>query len=167
MQHSLPKSCGKRAKIGFFGHFSRESHPVARLVFTWRHLWMSFFLVAIFSGIEATSQTTISSLGSSGNWYSDDTRNTSGTDLVGVLKTQYGKPGQLPTAADDIAIDLQLQFLGGPTGSTGGGTVKIIAPTSFNSAKSTLSTVNLAGFAPASDLTGGSFTANYRWYMEP
>ncbi|MBK7338342.1 MAG: hypothetical protein IPJ00_20275 [Saprospirales bacterium] len=56
--------------------------------------------------------------------------------------------------------------MGGPTGSTGGGTVKIIAPTN-NSAKSTLSTVNLSGFAPASDLTGGSFTANYRWYMEP
>ncbi|MFZ2899684.1 MAG: hypothetical protein WA004_13720, partial [Saprospiraceae bacterium] len=76
------------------------------------------------------SQTTISSLGSNSGWYSDDTRNSSGTDLVGVVRTQYGKPGQPPTAADDIAIGQQLQFVGGPAGSTGGGTVKIIAPTS-------------------------------------
>jgi len=30
-----------------------------------------------------------------------------------------------------------------------------------------MSDINLSGFAPASDLVGGSFTATYQWYMQP
>ncbi len=118
------------------------------------------------SATPPSEPTTVTGLGASTGWYSDDTRNASGVDLVGTNFTQYGKPGQTPSTADDTAISQQLQFVDGPAGSTGGGSVKIIAPTE-NPGKSTLSTVNLDGFAAASVLTDDSFSASYRWYKEP
>lgn len=122
-------------------------------------------LVTALITVQAQTQY-VNVLGAATGWYSDDTRNTSGTDLVGLTRTLYGKPGQTPTAADDITIDQQLQFVAGPAGGLYGGTVKIIAPSGYNSAKSTISTVNLGGFAAASDLVGGSFSATYKWYVE-
>jgi hypothetical protein len=99
-------------------------------------------------------------------WMSDDTRLDTGTDLVGLNYTHAGKPGQTPTAADDAAIAQQIKFVGGPAGSTYGGAM-MVDGTIGNSGKSTMSDINLSGFAPASDLVGGLFTATYQWYMQP
>ncbi|MBK9129415.1 MAG: HYR domain-containing protein [Phycisphaerales bacterium] len=102
-----------------------------------------------------------------GGWRSDDTRDAAGTDLVGLNYTHFGKPGQTPTAADDTAIAQQIQIVSGPSGSTYGGAV-MIDGTSGNPGKSTISVIDVGtGFAPASDLVGGSFSATYQWYMQP
>ena len=128
--------------------------------------FLLLLFATLFAATSAWTQTTyVNALGSSG-WFSDDTRNTTGVDLVGVNSTQFGKPGQIPSYADDAAIADQLQFVEGPAGGLYGGAVKIIAPVGANSAKSTISTVKLTGFAPASDLVGGSFNAAYKWYVE-
>lgn len=101
-----------------------------------------------------------------GGWYSDDTRNASGANLVGVTSTQKGKPGQTATAADDVAIASQIQFVAGPSGSTYGGAVSIDG-TSANSGKSNIAVTNSGGFAAASDLLGAGFSAQYQWYGQP
>lgn len=101
-----------------------------------------------------------------GGWRSDDTRDVGGADLVGLYRTNAGKPGQAATEADDLAIAEQLQFVDGPAGSTYGGALKIIAPND-NAAKSTISVVDTGGIADASTLVDGSFSAAYKWYMEP
>ncbi len=125
-------------------------------------------VILLAAGTAAASAATqyVNSFGAHG-WKSDDTRDTSGVDLVGVNYTHFGKPGQSPTSADDAAIAQQIQFVPGPAGSTYGGAV-MIDGTSSNSGKSTISVVDAgSGFAPASDLVGGSFSATYQWYMEP
>lgn len=101
-------------------------------------------------------------------WYSDDTRSASGADLVGINSTYAGKPGQTPTAADDIAIGQQIQFVAGPSGSTYGGAVSIDG-TSANSGKSNFSVIDLSGFDDASNLIGvnSTFNATYQWYGQP
>jgi len=97
-----------------------------------------------------------------GTWLSDDTRGSTGTDLVGLTLTHYGKPGQTPTAADDTAIASQIQFVRGP------GDVPALKLTKTSIAggysKSTISTVDEAGFA-ADDWHSGFF-ADYRYYAE-
>ena len=130
-----------------------------------KFLFIFVLLVAALITTQAQTQY-VNVLGAATGWYSDDTRSTTGADLVGITRTLYGKPGQTPTAADDITIDQQLQFVAGPAGGLYGGAIKIDG-TSSNSGKSTISTVNLSGFAPSSDLVGGSFTASYKWYLEP
>jgi len=101
----------------------------------------------------------------SGGWFSDDTRNTSGTDLIGTTLTHAGKPGQAPTAADDKAILQQIAIVAGPAGSTYGGAFKIDG-TSSNSGKSNISTIDTNGFVAASFLPT-SFEAEYQWYGQP
>lgn len=98
-------------------------------------------------------------------WRSDDTRNTSGVDLVGTINTHAGRPGQTATAADDAAIASQIQFVDGPVGSTYGGAVSIDG-TSSNSGKSTISVINPSGFDAAGNLLT-SFSATYEWYKQP
>ena len=99
-------------------------------------------------------------------WRSDDTRNASGVDLVGVNDTNAGKPGQTPTSADDTAIAQQIQFVSGPAGSTYGGALSLDGTIS-NSGKSNFSVISpTAGFAPAGDLLS-SFSATYEWYGMP
>jgi nitrous oxidase accessory protein NosD len=107
----------------------------------------------------------VTSLGDEG-WYSDDARNLAGVDLVGLTSTLHGKPGVTPTALDDAAIAGILGFVPGPGGSVSDGVMKVTLGDS-NSAKSTASTVNLTGWAPASDLVTPGFSAEYRWYLEP
>ena len=129
-------------------------------------LIMFFLLTFCFLSFSTMSQTQyVKGFGGPSNWYSDDTRNAAGVNLVGVNSTLYGKPGQAPTPADDVAIAAQLQFVAGPANGTYGGAIKIIHPTN-NAGKSTLSTVNLSGFAPGSALVGGTFSAQYRWYQD-
>jgi hypothetical protein len=101
-----------------------------------------------------------------GGWRSDDTRNTSGTNLVGITSTNAPAPGSTPSAADDLAIAQQIQFVGGPAGSTYGGAVSIDG-TSSNSGKSNISTIDAAGITPATSLLSNSFSATYEWYGQP
>jgi len=106
-------------------------------------------------------QETVDSLGSNG-WLSDDTRGSTGTDLVGLNYTHYGKPGQIPTAADDTAIASQIQFVRGPDDVTALKLTKTSQSSGWS--KSTISTVDEAGFAADDWQTG--FYANYRYYAE-
>ena len=117
-------------------------------------------------------------------WTSWDTRNTSGTQLVGTNDTNpagvayFGKPA---STADDTAIQQQIVFMGegqtvndaagntppaSPTGSLNGLGYVRLDGTSSNSGKSDLSYVSTSGIAPASDLTSGSFSTSYTFYSE-
>lgn len=116
-------------------------------------------------GLTQASAQQVKQLGDFG-WLSDDTRSAAGTDLVGSTLTHAGKPGQTPTGADDIAISSQLSFVDAPAGSAFGAALRITGTTS-NSGKSTISLLDLgSGFAPASDLLSGSFSAQYSWYQD-
>ncbi len=99
-------------------------------------------------------------LGSSTGWYSDDTRNSTGTDLVGLTKTLYGKPGQTPTAADDISIGYQIYF--GQYIDNTGSLVLTKQSTGGGYSKSQVSYVNLTGWANTNNLTYIGFFLNYR-----
>ena len=44
-------------------------------------------------------------------WFADDTRTSSGTNLVGTNYTHAGKPGQAATTSDDAQIANQIQFV--------------------------------------------------------
>lgn len=71
----------------------------------------------------------------------------------------------MPTAADDIAIQQQIQFVSGPAGSTFGGAVSLDG-TSGNSGKSSISVIDTAGFDAASNLLT-TFNATYQGYDLP
>ena len=119
--------------------------------------------------ITPTAQAAMVEVGTFGDfgWRSDDTRNASGVNLVGITNTNDPAPGSTPTAADDAAIASQLQFTTAPSGATFYGAVKIDGTTS-NSGKSNLSTISpITGFAPSSDLLLPSFFAVYNWYKQP
>jgi hypothetical protein len=119
-----------------------------------------------FTGVAGqAAQVNVGAFGDSG-WKADDVRNTLGTDLVGINNTNAGKPGQTPTAADDLAIASQIQFVAGPSGSTYGGAVSIDG-TSSNSGKSNYSVIDTAsGFGTGASLLT-TFNATYEWYGQP
>jgi len=105
----------------------------------------------------------VNGFGSNG-WYADDTRDSTGTDLVGSLFTHYGKPGQIPTAADDTAIAGQIQFVSGPGGIEALKCDKSTTGTGYS--KCTISTVNEnPGFATGDWVS--TFSATYPTYIEP
>jgi hypothetical protein len=117
------------------------------------------------SKLEAAVQL-VDSFGDYG-WKSDDTRDASGVNLVGINNTNAGKPGQVPTAADDTAISTQIQFVAGPAGSTYGGAVSIDG-TSGNSGKSNISVISpSAGYGTGGSLLNPAFSATYQWYGQP
>jgi hypothetical protein len=130
-----------------------------------RGLFGGLVVLTVAAGSEA-SPVTVYDFGVAG-WRSDDTRNNSGVNLVGITNTNAPRPGQTPTGADDLAIEQQIQFVAGPAGATyGGGAVKIETGTS-GSSKSNFSVVDAAsGFADASDLVDPSFNVNYQFYKE-
>ena len=113
-------------------------------------------------------------------WYSWDTRNTSGTQLVGTNDTSPAWPGT-HTTADDTAIQRQIIFMDegqtandtsgvpntGPTGSLGGLGYVRLDGTDTNSGKSDLSYVSSTGIAPATALTDPSFGLTYRYWIQP
>lgn len=108
---------------------------------------------------------TVNSFGG-GGWYSDDTRDDAGNDLVGLTYTQFGDPGVTPTAANDTAIANQIKFVPGPGGSTYGGAVSIDGGTQ-NAAKSNIAVVNdTTGFDAGGNLLS-TFNATYEWYGQP
>jgi len=99
-------------------------------------------------------------------WKSDDTRSSAGTNLVGINNTHAGRPGQTPTAADDLAIATQIQFVPGPAGSTYGGAVSIDG-TATGNGKSNYSVISpTTGFADADDLVDPSFGVEYEFYKQ-
>ncbi|MBU2500142.1 DUF1565 domain-containing protein, partial [bacterium] len=121
--------------------------------------------MVLLAGVAGAQTQYVSGLGDEG-WYSDDTRDLTGADLVGLNSTLHGRPGQTPTAADDLAIAQILSFVAPPLGSTLGNILKITQGDN-NLTKGTISAVNLAGWAPASDVLDAGFYASYRWYKEP
>jgi hypothetical protein len=97
-----------------------------------------------------------------GGWKSDDTRTSAGVDLVGINSTHAGKPGTVPSAADDTVIAQQIQFVNGPAGSTYGGAVSIWG-TSASAGKSQISVIDsVNGFGTLDS----SFTATYEMYKQ-
>ena len=102
----------------------------------------------------------------SGGWFSDDTRNAAGTDLVGSALTHAGKPGTVASAAADLAIAQQISIVNAPAGSTYGTALKIDG-TSANTGKSTVSVIDTVTGLGAASLLPTTFTASYQWYDQP
>jgi hypothetical protein len=121
-----------------------------------------------------------------GNWYSWDTRNTSGAQLVGTNDTNPAGSayfGKSASTADDTAIEKQIIFMsegqtinGGsgnntlpasPAGSLGGLGYVRLDGTSSNSGKSDISYVDNGGIAGGGALLNSSFGLSYRYYIQP
>jgi hypothetical protein len=95
-------------------------------------------------------------------WYSDDTRTSGGIDLVGINNTYAGKPGQTATAADDLAIANQIQFV---NDAPGGATALKLVFAAGTGGKATFSNIDTnKGFATGNWQDG--FFANMRRYRE-
>ena len=123
------------------------------------------FLVANFVGSATAATVTVGAFGDQG-WRSDDTRTSTGVNLVGINNTNAGKPGQVPTAADDAAIAAQIMFVPGPAGSTFGGAVSIDG-TATNSGKSNFSVINsTTGFGSGASLLTPAFGVLYEMYKQ-
>ncbi len=123
-------------------------------------LLFNVLLVATLITAQAQTQY-VNVLGAATGWYSDDTRNGYGNDLVGITKTLYGKPGQTPTAQDDNMIAQQISFSGGPNNV---GALKMDKTSvSGGYSKCTISKVDLSGFA-IDDSWLNSFFCTYRYY---
>jgi hypothetical protein len=115
---------------------------------------------ALMSGAALQAATTVSALGQDG-WRSDDTRSSAGADLVGVNNTNAPKPGATATLADDTAISGVILFQSAaqaPAGSDGA--LKLID--TGTSSKTTISTINDAGFAASTS----AITGNFRYYSD-
>ncbi len=129
-----------------------------------RALLVAAACVLIAAGPAPAATVYVRAFGDDG-WKADDTRDSGGTDLVGINYTHYGKPGQTPTAADDAVIAQQIQFDRAAPGarralkmdkqSVGGGY-----------SKCTLSKVDTGGFAESTASTSwaAGFTATYDYY---
>lgn len=131
-----------------------------------RHLLHKLAATSAIGVVAASAQAVQVNVGQFGDqgWKADDVRNTSGTDLVGINNTHAGKPGQTPTAADDLAIAAQIKFVNNePIGSTYGGAVWIDGTTN-NSGKSNYSVIDTtSGFGTGASLLS-SFSATYGSY---
>lgn len=106
-------------------------------------------LIALLLAMASTWAQTevVDALGASKGWYSDDTRDATGENLVGTMLTHYGKPGQTPTSADDATIAQQISFVTGPGGV---GALKMDKKsTAGGYSKCTVSKINESGFASA------------------
>lgn len=117
----------------------------------------------LFAAMSMWAQTDyVSALADVDGWYSDDSRDATGTNLVGLTLTHYGKPGQTPTAADDIIITQQISFVTGP-GNVGA--LKMDKTTSGGGySKCTASKIDVtSGFASGDSWLAG-FVCNYRYY---
>ena len=108
---------------------------------------------------------TVGGFGNQG-WYSDDTRKSGGTNLIGINYTHAPGPSPTPSAADDAAIASKLVFDGSaPAGFNGTGALKYVKEGNYD--KATLSAINTGtGFASSSG--GNSWAAalsgSYRYY---
>lgn len=139
------------------------------LAVNWKCVVVVAVAGALSLGLTTCSQAAFQLVDSIGDfgWKSDDTRDASGNNLVGTNDTHAGKPGQSATASDDTAIESQIKFVAGPSGSTYGGAVSIDG-TSGNSGKSTISVINTGtGFGSGASLVTPAFSAQYEWYDQP
>ena len=110
----------------------------------------------------------VNALGASSGWYSDDTRNASGTVLNGTVSSfqpYFAYPG-VPTAstASDAAIAQQLYFTDSGSASGGGSGVMVMDGTSANPGKTS---VRYYGSGTGIGTLNNSFTSSFRWYMDP
>lgn len=130
----------------------------------------------------SSADLTVSQFGDNG-WYSGDTRNAAGTNLLGLNDTHPGYAGT-HTAADDTQIQTQIKFMNegedqldasgidpgpAPIGSLGGLGYVRLDGTGSNSGKSTISIFDgvAGGFGASSDLLGANFTASFAYYNHP
>ncbi len=125
-----------------------------------------FLLLILAFGLTAGSAgagtITVKAIGDDG-WYADDVRDNAGVDLVGLTLTHYGKPGQTPTVADDLAIGQRLLFVEGPGGVPALQFHKTSTP---GNGKVSLSRIDPAGLAPGSALAGPQFFARFPYYTD-
>jgi hypothetical protein len=127
-----------------------------------KRLVLLVLLAVLAVGVANAATIPVAGFGDYG-WMSDDTRDGTGAHLVGLNYTHYGRPGQVPTSADDIAIASQLQF----TNSAPGGVsaLQIYKASGSGAAKSSLSKVDLSGFATGAGWVPGFF-ARYPYYTD-
>ena len=128
-------------------------------------LTTSVLAVSAFSGMSATAATQyVNALGATSGWYSDDTRNTSGTTLVGT-NSSYAPWYPGGTNAGDVAIAQQIYFTDTGTSTTDGTGVLVLDGTTSNLGKSSVKYINTAtGLGTGANLA--NFTASYRWFMD-
>jgi MYXO-CTERM domain-containing protein len=106
----------------------------------------------------------VSALGATSGWYSDDTRNTSGTTLVGT-NSSYTPWSGAGTNAGDVAIAQQIYFTDTGSSTTNGAGVLVLDGTTSNSGKSSVKFFNTTtGLGSGANLA--NFTASYRWFMD-
>ena len=126
-----------------------------------RYFMAVVFIIALI-GVAGAATINVDKIGSNG-WYADDTRDSTGTGLVGLTNTHYGIPGQIPTAADDTAIDQQILFVPDAPGSIEA--LKFVKNSGSGMGKDTISIIDETGFATGSTWPG-VFYARYPYYTE-
>lgn len=120
------------------------------------------FMIALI-GVASAATINVNGFGSNG-WYADDTRNSAGVGLVGLTHTHYGIPGQLPTAADDVAIETQILFVPDAPGSIEA--LKFVKNSGTGLGKDSISIINEnPGFATG-DSWRSTFFARYPYYTD-
>jgi hypothetical protein len=108
----------------------------------------------------------VNALGASSGWYSDDTRNASGTVLNGTVSSYqpYFQGALAPSTASDAAIAQQLYFTDSGSASGGGSGVMVMDGTSANTGKTS---VRYYGSGSGIGTLNNSFSSTFRWYMDP
>ena len=108
----------------------------------------------------------VNALGASSGWYSDDTRNTSGTVFNGTVSSYqpYFQGALAPSTASDAAIAEQLYFTDSGSASGGGSGVMVMDGTSANAGKTS---VRYYGSGTGIGTLNSSFSSTFRWYMDP
>jgi hypothetical protein len=108
----------------------------------------------------------VNALGASSGWYSDDTRNASGTVLNGTVSSYqpYFQGALAPSTASDAAIAQQLYFTDSGSASGGGSGVMVVDGTSGNLGKTS---VRYYGSGTGIGTLNNSFSSTFRWYMDP
>jgi hypothetical protein len=127
---------------------------------------------AVVAGSAVAATVNVNALGASSGWYSDDTRNTSGTVLNGTVSSYqpyFAYPGApVASTASDAAIAQQIYFTDSGTSTMGGAGVVVLDGTTNNLGKSSVKYYAAAG-TPGGLGTGAglsSFTSTYRWFMD-
>ncbi len=116
-----------------------------------------------------------------GDWKSWDTRDTSGTRLLGTNDSHPGWPAGVYSPANDPLIEKQIMFMGegqtvadaaggtpdpSPAGSLGGLGYVRLDGTSSNSGKSDISYIPGVSIGDTSALLDNGFNVDYRYYTD-
>jgi hypothetical protein len=133
-----------------------------------RHVTLATSVLAVsaFSGMSATAAIQhVSELGATSGWYSDDTRNASGTGLRGTNST-YAPWYPGGTAAGDVAIAEQIYFTDTGTSTPDGTGVMVLDGTTGSPGKSSVKYFNTTTTGLGTGANLANFTASYRWFMD-